>query len=116
VLVVLALLFSGLVFPNRAEAGSRQPSPPAPTESHHDPYLICEKGTRQSPIDIASTSLRETEGDLIFRYTPTPIHVIHDGHSVQAINEAPSMVIYRGDAYQLLQLHFHEPSEHHIEY
>jgi carbonic anhydrase len=115
VLVVLALLFSGLVFPNRTEAGSRQPSPLIPTGSHDDPYLICEKGTRQSPIDIASTSLHETEGDLIFRYTPTQIHVIHDGHSVQAINEAPSMVIYRGDAYQLLQLHFHEPSEHHID-
>jgi hypothetical protein len=96
VLVALGLLFPGVIFPNRAEAGSRQPSIPAPGKSHDDPYLICEKGTRQSPIDISSTSLHETESDLIFRYTPTTIHVIHEGHSVQAINEAPSMVIYRG--------------------
>ena len=113
--VVLVLPFAGAAFSNSINTPSTQHFAPAPGGSHKDPYLICEKGTRQSPIDISTTSLHETQGDLIFRYTPTPIHVVHDGHSVQAINEAPSMVIYRGSAYQLLQLHFHEPSEHHID-
>ena len=112
-----ALVFLGsmLAIPNYAEAGSPQHSPPITGGLHNDPYLICEKGKRQSPIDISSTTLQDTQGDLIFRYVPTNIHVVHDGHSVQAINEAPSMVIYRGASYHLLQLHFHEPSEHHID-
>jgi len=111
----LVFLVSVLVIPNYAQAGSPQHPTPATGGSHDDPYLICEKGKRQSPIDISSTTLQDTQGDLLFRYAPTNIHVIHDGHSVQAINEAPSMVIYRGNSYQLMQLHFHEPSEHHID-
>jgi len=112
---ILAFLVSVLAIPDNAGAGSPQDSTPTTGESHDDPYLICEKGKRQSPIDISSTTLQDTQGDLIFRYTPTPIHVIHDGHSIQAINEAPSLVIFRGNSYQLLQLHFHEPSEHHLD-
>lgn len=111
----LAFLISSSVFPNSGETGSFHHSIPTTAGSHGDPYLICEKGKRQSPINISSTSLHETQDDLIFRYVPTNIHVVHDGHSVQAINEAPSMAIYRGNAYQLLQLHFHDPSEHHID-
>ena len=111
----LVFLASVLALPNSVEAGSPDHSTPTIDGSHDDPYLICEKGKRQSPIDISSSTLQDTQGDLIFRYTPTPIHVVHDGHSIQAINEAPSLVIFRGNSYQLLQLHFHEPSEHHID-
>lgn len=111
----LVFLISVLVLPTTGRAGSPQHSSPTTAGSQNDPYLICEKGKRQSPIDITSSSLQDTQGDLIFRYTPTPIHVVHDGHSVQAIHEAPSILVYRGAPYQLLQLHFHEPSEHHLD-
>jgi carbonic anhydrase len=111
----LIFLVSVSAIPNNAEGGSAPHSTATGVGSPQDPFLICEKGKRQSPIDISSTSLQDTQGDLIFRYVPTNIHVIHDGHSIQAINEAPSMVIFRGNSYQLLQLHFHEPSEHHID-
>ncbi len=111
----LVCLVSVLAIPNSPEASSPPHSAPSTNGSPADPYLICEKGKRQSPIDISSTTLQATQGDLIFRYVPTNIHVVHDGHSIQAINEAPSIAVYRGEAYQLLQLHFHEPSEHHID-
>lgn len=111
----LLFLISSLAFTNSGEAGSSPHSVPTTAGSHDDPYLICEKGKRQSPINISRTNLHKIEDDLIFRYVPTTIHVVHNGHSVQAINEAPGMVLYKGVAYQLLQLHFHEPSEHHID-
>jgi hypothetical protein len=85
----LVIHVSGLAIPNSGKAGSPHHSPPTTDRSHDDPYLICEKGKWQSPMNIFSTTLQDTQGDLIFRYAPTNIHVVHDGHSVQAIPKTP---------------------------
>jgi len=81
----------------------------------NDPYLVCEQGKRQSPINIVTSEHEDRHHDLVFRYQPTPLHIVHDGHSFKGLSESNSMVFFDGRSYQFLQAHFHDPSEHHID-
>jgi carbonic anhydrase len=95
-------------------------NPPPPQESaqtsgEHDPYLVCEQGQRQSPINIVTSEHEGKHHDLVFRYQPTPVHIVHDGHSFQALSESIRMVMFDGQSYHLLQGHWHDPSEHHLD-
>jgi len=85
------------------------------TSGTNDPYLICEQGKRQSPVNIVTSEHEDKHHDLVFRYQSTALHVIHDGHSLKAFSESNSMVLLDGHSYQFLQFHFHDPSEHHID-
>lgn len=109
VLVVLCFLPS-TVF------GSSPPSQDSgQTSGKNDPFLICEQGKRQSPVNIVTSKQEDTHHDLVFRYRPTAMHIVHDGHSFKGLSESNSMVLFDGHSYQFLQLHFHDPSEHHID-
>jgi len=74
-------------------------------------YHVCGDGRMQSPIDIAGGF--KGAGDRIkFDYNQTPLSIVHNGHTVQA-NYAPgSGITVSGKRYELLQFHFHTPSEH----
>jgi carbonic anhydrase len=85
------------------------------TSGEHDPYLVCEQGQRQSPINIVTSEHEGKHHDLVFRYQPTSGHIVHNGHSFQALSESTRIVLLDGHSYQLLQAHFHDPSEHHID-
>ena len=39
---------------------------------------------------------------------------MNNGHTIQVNVEAGSYIVYNGIAYDLLQFHFHSPSEHTI--
>jgi carbonic anhydrase len=53
--------------------------------------------------------------NLELHYAPTPINIVHTGHSIQ-VNYAPgSYMRADGVRYDLVQFHFHSPSEHTIE-
>lgn len=64
-------------------------------------FALCGEGTSQSPIDIGRTSKAELV-EIVFSYDDTPLRVINNGHTIQV----------NGEAYELLQFHFHSPSEH----
>lgn len=74
-------------------------------------YLLCKDGQAQSPINIEAT-----EGQAIapieFDYHLTPLRVLHNGHTVQLNYEPGSGITVNGKRYELLQFHFHTPSEH----
>ncbi len=80
-------------------------------------YLACGEGTQQSPINIDSGSLISSKvGDITFNYQPSPLEVLNNGHTVQ-VNFAPgSSIQFKGKTFELLQFHFHSPSEHQIDY
>ncbi|MFG6455965.1 carbonic anhydrase [Roseateles sp. BYS96W] len=75
----------------------------------------CSLGQEQSPIDIRTADVQRADLPAIgFDYKPTPLKIIDNGHTVQ-VNMAPGNSITVGGArYELLQFHFHKPSEEHI--
>jgi carbonic anhydrase len=76
-------------------------------------YSTCKLGHQQSPIDIRATR-KEKLPPLEFAYQPSPLKIIDNGHTIQ-VNYAPgSSVTINGVRYDLLQFHFHKPSEERI--
>ena len=76
-------------------------------------FRLCGLGMMQSPLNIADAV--PAHGDpIVFDYGPAPLNIINNGHTVQ-VNYAPgSGVTVSGRRYELLQFHFHAPSEHSI--
>jgi carbonic anhydrase len=76
-------------------------------------FGTCQVGQRQSPIDIrASTTV--ASAPIQFAYRPAPMHIVNNGHTIQ-LNYAPGSFITVGNQrYQLVQFHFHHPSEERI--
>jgi carbonic anhydrase len=76
-------------------------------------FSACKMGRKQSPIDIRNTVTSDLPA-IIFDYKPSSLKIIDNGHTVQ-VNYAPgSMIIVGNKRYQLLQFHFHHPSEERI--
>ena len=72
----------------------------------------CGKGKNQSPVNIRTQDVRRTQlPKLTFNYQSTPLHIIDNGHSVQIDVEPGSSLEVGSDSYQLIQFHFHHPSE-----
>jgi carbonic anhydrase len=74
-------------------------------------FAACSQGKKQSPIDITDAfdyDLSEIE----FNYAPSKLSIVNNGHTVQ-VNFGPGSTIKIGfRTYDLLQFHFHTPSEH----
>lgn len=76
-------------------------------------YAACARGQRQSPIDLVDAKPARLAPPEI-HYRSTPIELIHTGHTIQ-LNYAPgSTLTLDGQIFDLLQFHFHSPSEHQI--
>lgn len=77
-------------------------------------YAACAEGERQSPIDIRSAQ-RMPYVPLMFQYRSHPLEASNDGRGVHVQAPPGSELRIRGDAYQLVGLHFHVPGEHRID-
>jgi carbonic anhydrase len=76
-------------------------------------FSSCKSGREQSPIDIRDAKTSRLPA-INFDYKPSPLRIIDNGHTVQ-VNHATGSSITVGDkTYQLLQIHFHHPSEERI--
>jgi carbonic anhydrase len=70
-------------------------------------------GHNQSPINITHPKPADLPA-LKFDYSPVPLNIIDNGHTVM-INYAPgSTLTVANKVYVLKQFHFHHPSEEHI--
>jgi carbonic anhydrase len=77
-------------------------------------FASCSGGTQQSPIDVAQVEGSDL-ADLEFTYAPvSPLHIINNGHTVQVNVPAGNSIVVDGTTYELIQFHFHTPSEHAI--
>lgn len=74
----------------------------------------CSVGKRQSPIDINSSNTKENKSlpSLMFSYVSAPLKILNNGHTIQMNYPKGSKVAIGGNNYDLLQFHFHTPSEH----
>lgn len=73
-------------------------------------FEACGRGQQQSPIDIRKTVKSQLPA-LEFQYTAVEPTLVNNGHTVQ-VNLPKGSTLKLGDAvYELLQFHFHTPSE-----
>src|SRR5262249_1117634 len=113
----LVLVVSGLALgsdaPHWAYSGA---TGPAQWSKLSKEFAVCSLGKTQSPIDIPDA--RATKGDLPplqFDYQPAPLRLIDNGHTIQ-VNYAPgSSITVAGRRFELVQFHFHKPSEEKID-
>jgi carbonic anhydrase len=76
-------------------------------------WAACGKGSRQSPIDIRD-GMKVNLDEIDFDYRPSSFSEIDNGHTVQ-VNVAGGNFINVGvERYELVQFHFHRPSEERI--
>src|SRR4051794_23780747 len=74
-------------------------------------YVKCSEGQEQSPVDIPASAPVNTAG-LTFDYHSSALNILNNGHTIQANYDAGSSIMVDGTMYNLLQFHFHAPSEH----
>jgi carbonic anhydrase len=84
-------------------------------------FASCQSGRAQSPIDIVAPPPRDTSDALVLKFAPTSLRIVHHEHVADAINNGHTIQVnysegdtltVGGRAYQLVQYHFHAPSEH----
>ncbi len=80
-----------------------------------DDYKTCGVGQTQTPINIDTSMTKKiTTKDFVFSYKNSPLTVVNNGHTIQVTYAPGSYVTYQGNQYELVQFHFHVPSEHTI--
>src|SRR5207302_357340 len=76
-------------------------------------FATCKTGKTQSPIDIKDATGADLP-PIAFAYKPAPLRIVDNGHTIQ-VNVPPGSSIAVGDkSYELVQFHFHRPSEEKI--
>lgn len=76
-------------------------------------FALCANGKKQSPVDLADTTPQDL-ANIIFHYQASKINIINNGHTIQVNYDPSSFIELDGIRYDLLQFHFHAPSEHSV--
>jgi carbonic anhydrase len=77
-------------------------------------FAKCGSGQRQSPIDIRG-GIKVDLDPVQFDYKPTGFGVVDNGHTVQVNVGSGNAIEVQGRRYDLVQFHFHRPSEERID-
>ena len=77
-------------------------------------FPTCETGVEQSPIDIRGRRISESNRlpALEFNYHPTALAIENNGRTIEVPYNPGSSMTIGSEVYDLLQFHFHSPSEH----
>ena len=76
-------------------------------------FARCSSGLRQSPIDIRD-GIKVNLDPVQFDYKPSAFRVLDNGHTVQVSVGPGNSIDVGGRRYDLVQFHFHRPSEERI--
>ena len=74
---------------------------------------VCSAGGQQSPIDIVET-VKTDLSKLDIGWAKSGATIVNNGHTIQLNFAEGSTLRVGNEAYTLLQVHFHRPSEHKI--
>lgn len=75
-------------------------------------FAACGTGRHQSPIDLVEAEKPSSPLSIAINYKPLPLTILHNGHTVEVVVENGSTMTLDGKTFDLLQFHFHTPSEH----
>lgn len=76
-------------------------------------FATCGIGQHQSPIDIRRTVKADLPA-IQFAYKPIALSIIDNGHSIKVDTPGVGGITVDGADYELVQFHFHKPSEEKI--
>jgi len=115
-LLITAVFYSclGIASDNHGSAHWGYSGNAGPNNWSHlsDEFKTCSQGTRQSPIDVEVNSAIQAKLEALqFSYNAVQPEVVNNGHTIQVNYAAGSHVRIAGKEYELLQFHFHTPSE-----
>ena len=80
-------------------------------------FSLCSNGLRQSPINIEDgNTLMGPAEPLQISYRPSGGTVVNNGHTIQVNIERGNLLTIRGTTYEMVQFHFHHPSEERINF
>jgi carbonic anhydrase len=74
-------------------------------------YAACSAGLSQSPVDLRELDPSHLRAG-IFHFGPTAIVLWNNGHTIEADYPSPAGYLVDGARFDLVQFHFHHPSEH----
>lgn len=77
-------------------------------------YETCKNGHEQSPVDIRGAHLNTALQPIQFHYIAGPVSVENNGNTIEVHVNPGSYIEVDGVRYNLVQFHFHHPSEHAI--
>jgi carbonic anhydrase len=81
-----------------------------------DDFVTCEKGTKQSPLDLVDADQDARLQPIDFHYEAQDISFENNGHTLLAKFQGSGNYIRHGDdKYNLVQFHVHAPSEHFVD-
>ena len=95
----------------KVEWGYEEENGPAMWGELSEDYKLCAEGKSQSPINLADAKSMQSPS-VTFNYSPSPLTIVNNGHTVQVNYEEGSSIMIGETKYDLLQFHFHSPSEH----
>lgn len=120
----LAILASSLLLlATTASTGNSSGSPHWTYEGEEGPqhwsqidhsFEACELGKQQSPVDLV-THIKADLPSIKFDYGEIPTEVVNNGHTMQVNVPFGYSITIEDHTYQLVQFHFHTPSEYQIE-
>lgn len=79
-----------------------------------DNFPICGKGKKQSPLNIVGP-FDKSKDSLTVDYKEGPLKIINNGHTIQVNVEPGSTLTIGKESFDLLQFHFHRPSEEQVD-
>jgi carbonic anhydrase len=75
-------------------------------------FKACKLGMEQTPIDLKGAIRARFEKPVSLAYKAVDGKIVNNGHTIQVNVEKGCSCTIEGVAYELLQFHFHHPSEH----
>ena len=97
--------------PDQAEWGYGVENGPAVWGQLSPEYALCAEGTHQSPINLVNPTSAALPA-IALNYQPTVLHIRNNGHTIAVASSAENWIEVDTTRYELLQFHFHAPSEH----
>jgi len=79
-----------------------------------DNFPICGKGKKQSPLNIVGP-FEKSKDTLAVAYKEGQLKILNNGHTIQVNVEPGSTLTIGKETFDLLQFHFHRPSEEQVD-
>jgi carbonic anhydrase len=74
-------------------------------------FKVCQLGLEQTPIDLGN-GIKGDVGSVEYDYKPVALRIVNNGHTIMVNADPGSACVIGSTRYELLQFHFHHPSEH----